>query len=129
MLRTVVVASAALLVPGISSCSRPGAGEDGVEVDLRVSPDPPRVGDVVVEVLLADGEGEPLSATAVELEGNMAHAGMRPSFASARPDGPGRWRAELDLTMAGDWFVVVEARLEDGRTVERTLPLPGVGPR
>jgi hypothetical protein len=56
----------------------------------------------------------------------MSHPGMRPSFATARPEPPDRWVAEVELTMGGDWVVLVEATLEDGGTIRRTLPLPGV---
>jgi hypothetical protein len=54
---------------------------------------------------------------------------MQPVSASARETAPGRYEARLQLTMAGDWFVLVEARLSDGRTLRRQVDLPGVRPR
>jgi hypothetical protein len=56
----------------------------------------------------------------------MNHAGMVPSLANATEVAPGRYGASLDLTMAGDWFVLVRADLPDGRTLEHRTDLPGV---
>lgn len=126
MIRLVVLG---LVLAVAGGCSRPGAADDGVAVAMRVAPEPPAVGLVAVEVRLADADGRPLEAESVAIEGTMAHAGMTPTFAVARTAGPGRWRADLELTMPGDWFVVVDARLADGRRVHRELPLPAVEPR
>ena len=56
----------------------------------------------------------------------MNHAGMVPVFADARETAPGRYEATLNFTMAGDWFILVQARLPDGRTVEQAIDVPGV---
>ena len=95
-------------------------------VEMSVTPQPPTTGTARVVLRLRDAEGRPLPARGVELEANMSHPGMRPSFATARREPPDRWVADVELTMGGDWVVVVEARLEDGATIRRTLPLPGV---
>ena len=109
-------------------CSRPrDLSEEDVRVEMLVTPEPPAVGTASIGILLRDAEGQPLDATGVKLEANMSHAGMKPTFADARRTGRGRWHADLDLTMGGDWFVLVQARLEDGRRIERTFPLPQVG--
>lgn len=128
MIRVVAVAGLALAAAAAGgACARPGAaGDDGVRVEMRVTPEPPAVGVAAVELRLADAAGRPLDALAVALEGNMSHAGMAPTFAAARLRAPGVWAADLELTMAGDWTVTVEARLAGGRTVTRTLPLAGV---
>jgi hypothetical protein len=62
----------------------------------------------------------------VRLEGGMSHAGMEPVFATAREVEPGRYEAPLELTMAGDWLVLVDATLRDGRALRRQLKVPGV---
>lgn len=94
-----------------------------------MQPQPPVVGTAHVAVRLHDAAGRPLAATAVALEANMTHPGMRPSLATARLQLPDRWLADLELPMAGDWVVTVEARLADGQTVRREVPLPGVASR
>ena len=97
-----------------------------MRVELTTQPQPPVVGTAHVAVRLRDADGRPLPATAVALEANMTHPGMRPSLAAARLEPPDRWLADLELPMGGDWVVTVEARLADGRTVRREVPLPGV---
>ncbi len=98
-------------------------------MEMSVTPQPPVTGLARLEIRIRDAQGRALAATAVGLEANMTHPGMKPSFATARRERPDRWLAEVELTMAGDWVVLVDARLEDGRTVRRSLPLPGVEPR
>lgn len=64
----------------------------------------------------------------VRLEGNMSHPGMQPVLAAARETSPGVYEGDLELTMAGDWLVLVDARLRDGRTVHRRIEFRGVRP-
>jgi hypothetical protein len=122
---------ALLAAAAAAGCARPGVGpeDDGVRVTMEITPQPPAAGKVSATIRILDAEGHPLPATTVELEANMTHPGMKPSFATARLEPPDRWLAELELSMGGDWVVAVEARLEDGRIVRRALPLPGVESR
>lgn len=62
----------------------------------------------------------------MKVEGNMAHPGMAPVLAEAREVAPGRYESSMQFTMAGDWIVLVDARLRDGRTVHRELQVQGV---
>jgi len=55
----------------------------------------------------------------MKLEGNMSHAGMTPVFVDAAEVEPGRYRANMELSMAGDWIVLVHLTLPDGAKVER----------
>ncbi len=121
---------AGLIQAAVCGCSRPRpTGEANVQLTVAVRPQPPVTGTAYVEVLLRDGAGKPLEATAVRLEGNMSHAGMRPSLATARRMQEGRWLAGLELTMEGDWLLLVQAELADGRKIERTMELRGVAPQ
>jgi hypothetical protein len=101
----------------------------GVEVDLALRPDPPVVGMTTATVTLTEPAGQPVRGAAVKLEGNMNHAGMTPSFADAPEVEPGQYRGELELTMGGDWFVLISARLADGRALKRKVDIPGVRSR
>lgn len=92
-----------------------------------VSPNPPRVGPITVSLKLTDFlTSKPVSGARVRLEGNMTHAGMSPIFAEAKEAEPGRYRATLELTMGGDWVVLVHAVLPDGRKIERQFDVKGV---
>jgi hypothetical protein len=123
-----LLVAAALLALAVG-CSRPGAEDDGVRLEMSVTPRPPAAGSVQIEIRIRDAQGRPLAATGMELEATMSHPGMVPTFATARSEQPDRWLAEIELTMGGDWVVLVDARLEDGRAIRRTIPLPGVEPR
>lgn len=118
---------AALLIFGVTTACR---GEEDtlqdVAVGLQVMPDPPRIGSAVVEVTLLDAAGQPVAGAEMSLEGNMNHAGMVPVLARAAEVSPGHYEAALEFTMGGDWFILVEATLTDGRTLKRKVAVPGV---
>jgi hypothetical protein len=95
----------------------------------EVSPQPPRAGQVTITLKLSHASGTPVSGAHLRLEGNMSHAGMTPVFAEAKEIEPGRYRALLELSMAGDWYVLVHAGLPDGRTLDQQFEIKGVGPR
>jgi hypothetical protein len=108
------------------SCGRGAKDLSDVGVDLSIEPQPPQLGQAVITVALSDATGQPISGASVELEGNMSHAGMVPVFATASEVTPGEYRAELEFTMGGDWFILVRADLPDGRSMERMVEVPGV---
>jgi hypothetical protein len=115
-----------LAILALAGCQGEEAGLDDVVVELTVLPDPPYVGPATVVVTLADDQGAPIEGATLLLEGNMTHAGMVPSFADASEVSPGRYEAVLDLTMGGDWYILVQGKLPDGRALEHIADLPGV---
>lgn len=100
-----------------------------VVVEWTVEPQPARVGSTRVGVSVADPSGQLVEGADVVLEGTMTHPGMQPVLAAARESSPGRYEAVLDLTMAGDWILLLEATLQDGTTIRREHELPGVRAR
>lgn len=68
----------------------------------------------------------PVTGARIKLEGNMSHAGMVPVFADARETEPGRYQSSMELSMAGDWFVLVHVTLPDGRKLDRQFDIKGV---
>ena len=115
-----------ILVLAIVSCSRGARELPDVGVELAIEPEPPQLGPATVTVTLTDSGGAPITGAGVELEGNMSHAGMVPVFGQAPEVAPGRYQAQLEFTMAGDWFILVRAELPDGRSMERVIEVPGV---
>ena len=51
----------------------------------------------------------------------MSHAGMSPVSAAAKEVETGKYRGTLELTMAGDWIVLVHITLNDGQKLERQI--------
>lgn len=58
----------------------------------------------------------------------MSHSGMAPVFADAAEFEPGQYRANMELTMAGDWIVLVHVTLPGNRKLDRQFEIKGVGP-
>lgn len=110
----------------LAGCGRGAEDLPDVSVDLAIEPQPPQIGMATITVALADAGGQTIENAEVELEGNMSHAGMVPVFAQALEIAPGRYQAEMEFTMGGDWFILVRAKLPDGRSMERQVDVPGV---
>jgi len=120
-------AAACLVLMGCQPAAAPAASAPNVDLDWKIAPDPPAAGPVRFSLTLTDkATGRPLPGAAVRLEGNMSHPGMRPVFGAAREVSPGTYEAPLDLTMGGDWFFLVDARLPGGGTLHRQVDVPGV---
>lgn len=94
----------------------------------EVSPLPARVGDVTITINLKSGSNEPVAGARIKLEGNMSHAGMAPVFAEAKEIGPGQYRTNMNLSMAGDWHVLVHVILPDGRELDQQFEIKEVAP-
>lgn len=110
----------------LSGCTTAEREKTDLQVDLVTEPSPPKVGPTELSLWLASAEGQPLENAAVRVEGNMNHAGMKPSFAEMTEGEPGAYSGTLDLTMAGDWFLLVNVTTVDGETIEHKIDLPGV---
>ena len=95
-------------------------------VTHEISPLPPRVGPLTITLKVTDASGKPATGVGIKLEGNMSHAGMTPVFAGASETEPGRYLSTLELSMAGDWYVVVHMTLPDGRKLEHQFEIKGV---
>lgn len=125
--RHVLTFSLLLVILLLSGCSRSG-GRDlpDITTNLVIEPDPPRIGPATILLEVTDASGLPVHDAAISLEGNMNHAGMVPVISQATEIAPGRYKADLEFTMGGDWFIMIRAELIDGRTLERTIDVPGV---
>ena len=121
----IVACALALLAAG---CNRSSDSARAIQMKFRISPQPPRIGPATVTVVLADSLGEPLAGVHVRLEGDMAHPGMAPVFADTQEAAPGHFVGKLQLTMAGDWVVLVHITLAGGEKIERQVDVRGVTP-
>ena len=123
------IASGSCLLPIVllvAGCQPPGESSPEIALTWQVAPDPPRIGRTTVTVTLADSLGRPVRGARVTLEGTMTHPGMQPVLAEAHEVAPGQYAAPLDLTMGGDWMLLLHASLPDGRSVQRQQELRGV---
>jgi len=97
-----------------------------ITVQYEIAPQPPRAGAVTIDLKLTDKNGAAVGGARVDLEGNMSHAGMGPVSVEAKEIQTGKYRGTLQLTMAGDWIVLVHVTLPDGQTLQRQIELSGV---
>lgn len=127
--RSLVRCLAAVLL--LAGCQPPGAPDvtDAVELSWSIEPQPPAVGPARLSLTLTEAAAQPVTGAAVKLEANMSHPGMRPVFGTAEEVAPGRYLVPFELTMAGDWILLVDAALRDGRALRRQVDLRGVRPR
>jgi hypothetical protein len=109
----------------LAGCARGATDLSDVQVDVAIDPSPPQVGSASILITLRDAGGQPISGATMELEGNMNHAGMVPVLAQASEVATGQYHADLEFTMAGDWFLLVWADLPDGRSMEHRVDLTG----
>ena len=107
------------------ACQKSGKPPD-IAIQYEIAPQPPRTGVTTIDLKLTDKNGAPVSGARVDLEGNMSHAGMSPVSGDAKEIETGKYRGTLQLTMAGDWIVLVYITLPDGQKLQRQIELSGV---
>lgn len=123
LLRLLSVSVAILVLCG---CTSGNQNDLATDVTLTLNPSPPVVGTSSVSLILSRPDGSPVKGATVRLEGNMNHAGMKPSFADLAEGEPGQYAGTLEFTMGGDWFVIVTATTADGRRIEQKIDVRGV---
>ena len=95
-------------------------------IESEIAPSPARIGVATVTLRLSDAGGQPVRQARIVLEADMAHPGMRPEFGEAREVAAGRYQGRLTFTMAGDWVVLIHAKLPGGSKLERQMEVHGV---
>ena len=120
--RPIAILLLVLLAWAPTACQRTSQEPDQapeIQMSLEMVPNPPEVGSAQLLVTLTENTDQPVDGATVEIQGDMAHAGMVPVQATALGQGAGVYSADLQWTMGGDWFVTVSATLPDGRTTSR----------
>jgi hypothetical protein len=112
---------------GAAAC-RPNPS-DRIDASWTLEPSPPSAGaPLVVRVTLRDRSHAPVLGARLRLEGQMAHPGMMPVVADLVERGDGVYEAQMQLTMGGDWILVVSGQLRDGTQIVKQIDLAGVRP-
>lgn len=93
------------------------------ETDVQISVEPmsTAVGETMLMISLADADGDPINDAAIDVKGDMTHAGMQPVLAEASGGENGQYSVPFEWTMAGDWIVTVDVTLADGTTLSQTF--------
>ena len=117
--------SLCLFVIGFAGCHRSWSTGD-VRIEPEFEPNPPRVGAVTITLRVTEALGKPVTGARLKLELNMTHAGMAPVIADAQEVEPGSYRANVQLSMAGDWSLFVDVTLANGNKVYQSFDIKGV---
>ena len=111
-----------------TGCSSPSDLSQRVTIEHEISPEPARIGPVVITFRLADSFAKAVTGAHITLEADMSHAGMAPVFGEAKEIAPGRYQARLTLEMPGDWVILLHVTMPGGQKLERQIDLSGVRP-
>jgi hypothetical protein len=111
-----------------TGCQRPRHADslEGVKLAWQLSPQPPYQGKATVTVDLTGKDKKPVTGAAVKIEANMSHAGMKPVFGDGKETSPGQYQVPLEFTMGGDWFLLIDVKLADGRHMTKKVDVPAV---
>jgi hypothetical protein len=110
----------------IAGCSSNGNDTRDINLEWIISPYPPAIGTVQFQVILSDTLARPITGAMMDIEANMSHPGMSPMMAELEEEEAGVYSAEIEFSMGGDWFILVNARLPDERVINRQINIPGV---
>ena len=80
------------------------------------------------DVTLRDASGHPVRGARLEVQAFMSHPGMAPVIAIAAERDGGIYRTDLRFAMAGQWIVMVDVALPDGRTLKQRVDTLDVRP-
>jgi len=108
------------------ACHRQARASPTVSVETELAPQPVVVGPVLVTSRLADANGKPLTNAKLIVEGDMAHPGMSPVFGEAKELPGGRYQAQIQFAMAGDWVLLLHITLPGGQALDRQVDVKGV---
>ena len=119
---TLLVATVCLCA---AACTRPARARD-LTFDWTLTPAPISVGNAQLQLRVLDGTGQPVRGAHLQVAAQMSHPGMAPVVAIATERGDGRYDAELQFSMAGDWMLIIEGSLSNGAPVHHRLDVPSV---
>ena len=83
--------------------------------DVRLPPPPAEPGDVSLAFAIADAQGSPVDGAAVAVSVGRPDTSRGVTTVAARPDGRGRYSAEVELPAAGPWLLRFDVRRGDDR--------------
>ena len=105
------------------------ASSRDVGITWAIEPARPAVETVAtVRFTLQNDRGEALRGARLRLAAHMSHPGMTPIAARVIDRGNGIYESRLELSMAGQWTVVVSGELADGRRITRQTAVAVVAP-
>jgi len=98
---------------------------DGLQVELRTSPQPPEVGNVDVELTVTDASGNPRDGLSVSVKPWMPAMNHGTSGTTITPEGGGKYLVtDVYLYMSGVWQLQIAFAGAAGDHVEPEIQIP-----
>ena len=111
------------------ACGRDRAEATGLSVEWKTtSPMPIGTTTVLGEITLRDQASRPVRGARLQVQGFMPHPGMAPVMATVAERGDGVYQVQLQLTMSGDWILLVTGQLPDGRRLNHRIDIANARP-
>ncbi|MBX3080208.1 MAG: FixH family protein [Anaerolineae bacterium] len=126
-MRKWTVAGVVLLIVVLAGCRQSPQATSTPDLEITLDTTTPfKMGQTELVVTLKDAQGTPIDNAKIEVQGDMTHAGMKPSLGSVDKGTQGQYKIPFDWSMGGDWVLTIKATLPDGRTaskrIEVTIP-------
>ena len=111
------------------ACGPQADAGNNLTLSWDLEPVPPVAGATgVARLTIRDAEKQVVRGARLRLEGHMSHPGMTPVVATMAERSDGTYEAPLELTMAGDWVLVVTGDVPGIGHFTRQLEVAGVRP-
>ena len=125
----VALAAVAAVGAWVAACREAARPPDDLRIEWRLTPAPATVGPSTIRLTLLDASGRPVPDARLRLEGQMTHPGMAPAIADVHERASGEYEAAMTFSMAGDWVLLLDGELADGRRVRREMRVSIAGSR
>lgn len=99
-----------------------------LSIQFQLDPEPPSVGPTSLLLDVCTDDGRIVEDAEVHVEATMSHAGMVPEFITCTETQPGKYAGSFEFTMGGDWILIVDVDVADGRSGQSVLEVSGVDP-
>jgi hypothetical protein len=120
-MRKWTVFCAVVMLVVLAGCRQsPTTNTPDLQLELDTS-SPFKIGQSDLIVTLKDAQGNPIDNAKIEVQGDMTHAGMKPSLGSVDKGTQGQYKIPFDWSMGGDWVLTIKATLPDGRTASKRI--------
>ncbi|XSG75907.1 FixH family protein [Herpetosiphon llansteffanensis] len=108
-----------LLFVSLIGCSRTPSDDPRLTMSLEQTPS--TMGVQTIVLVINDG-ATPLDNAKVQIEATMTHAGMPSQIVQMQALGAGKYQANIDFSMLGEWVLIVNVTEANGAVMQRTLP-------
>lgn len=116
----------ALTVCSIAAGCQRAAPAPALTFEWTLTPAASTSGPSVLALRVVDAAGQPVRGAHLRVEAQMSHPGMAPIIAPLTETGDGRYQAMVQLTMSGDWILLITGTLATGEAVDHRIDVRDV---